>query len=63
MTTKSGKSVYFQVIIMIDPATGWIEIYAIPAVLEDLVAKLVELPWLTRYPLPSNVMVDRGTSS
>ena len=60
MTTKSGKSVYLQAITMIDPATGWIEIRAFLAVWADLVVNLLELAWLTRYPLPSKVIVDRG---
>ena len=28
--------------------------------LTDLVVNLVELEWLTRYPLPSKIIVDRG---
>ena len=60
MTTKSGKSVYLQAVTMIDPATGWIEIRAVPSARADLVANQVELAWLTRYPLPTKVIVDRG---
>ena len=45
---------------MIDPATGWVEIRAVPSARADLVANQVELAWLTRYPLPSKVIVDRG---
>ena len=45
---------------MIDPATDWIEIHTIPSTCAELVSNVVELAWLTRYPLPSNVIVDRG---
>ena len=60
MTTKSGKSIYLQAITMYEPTTGWIEIYTVPGTQEDLGANLVELSWITRYPLPSKVIVDRG---
>ena len=58
--TKKGHSVYLQAVTMIDPATGWVEIRAVPSARADLVANQVELAWLTRYPLPSKVIVDRG---
>ena len=45
---------------MIDPAIGWIEIRTVSLARADLVSKIVELAWLTRYPLPSKVIVDRG---
>ena len=48
MTTKSGISVYLQAITMIDPATGWVEIHAVPSARADVVANQVELAWLTR---------------
>ena len=60
MTTKSGRSVYLQAVTMIDPTTGWIEIRNVPSAQADLFAKQVELSWLTRYPLPNKVIVDRG---
>ena len=60
MTTKSGKSFYLQAVTMINPATGWIEIRTVPSARADLVANQVELAWLTRYPLPNKVIVDRG---
>ena len=44
---------------MIDPATGWIEIGCVPEVRVNLVAYQVELAWLTRYPLPNKITVDR----
>ena len=45
---------------MIDPATGWIEIHSVPEARVDLVANQVELAWLTRYPLPNKITIDRG---
>ena len=60
MTTNSGRSVYLQAVTMIDLATGWIEIRTVPSAQTDLVANQKELAWLTRYPLPNKVLVDRG---
>ena len=60
MTTKNGKTVYLQAIKMIDPATGWIEICMILSASTDLVSNIVELAWLTKYSLPSKVIVDCG---
>ena len=45
---------------MIDPATGWIEIDSVPEARADLVANQIELAWVTRYPLPNEITVDRG---
>ena len=45
---------------MIDPAMGWIEIHSVPKARADLVANEVEQVWLTRYPLPNKITVDRG---
>ena len=47
---------------MIDPATGWIEIHMVPLACADLVFNIVELAWLTRYPLPSKVILDHGNN-
>ena len=60
MTTKNGKTFYLQAVTMIDPASGWIEICMVPSACADLVSNIVELAWLTRYPLPSKVIVDHG---
>ena len=60
MTTKKGKTVYIQAVIMIHPATDWIEIRTVPSVRVDLVSNIIELAWLTRYPLLRNIIVDRG---
>ena len=60
MTTKSGKSVWLQAVTMIDLTTDWIEIRTVPSAWVDLKAYQVELVWITRYQLPSKVIVDRG---
>jgi len=60
MTTKSGKKVYSQAVTMIDPATGWVEIRALLGVQADYVSNQVELAWLTRYPQPTKIILDRG---
>ena len=59
MTAKSGNPVYLQAVTMINPATFWREICTIPSVRVDLIANQVELAWLTRYPLPSKVILVR----
>ena len=46
---------------MIDPATGWFEVVEIPKKSADVVSNAVELTWLTRYPRPSEITMDRGT--
>jgi hypothetical protein len=46
---------------MIDPATGWFEIIEIPAKTADVVMNIFEQEWLTRYPYPVEVVMDRGT--
>ena len=56
MKGMKDKDVYLQSITMIDPATSWI----VPDARADLVANQVELVWLTRYPLPNKIMVNRG---
>ena len=60
MTTEKGSTVYLQAVTMIDPATGWVEIRAVPSARADLVAQQVELGWLTWYPLPETIILDRG---
>ena len=47
---------------MIDPATGWFEIREVPGTKRaDVIANIVEQAWLTRYPWPQQVILDRGT--
>ena len=60
MKGKKNKDVYLQAITMTDLAIGWIEIRSVPGARADVVANKVELAWLTRYPLPNKISVDRG---
>ena len=45
---------------MIDLATSWLEMVEIPNKQPETIANLVELVWLTRYPRPDQVIMDRG---
>ena len=60
MTTKNGKTIYLQTVTMINPASGLIEICMVLSACADLVSNIVDLTRLTRYPLPSKVIVDCG---
>eukprot|EP00957_Ditylum_brightwellii_P137098 10453419-Ditylum_brightwellii.AAC.1 len=46
---------------MIDPATGWFKIKETTTRSSNVVANIVEQMWLTRYPWPQKVTLDRGT--
>jgi putative transposase len=46
---------------MIDPATGWFEIRQYDDKRSITVANIVEQEWLTRYPRPSLITLDRGS--
>jgi transposase InsO family protein len=46
---------------MIDPATGWFEIKQYDDKKSITVANIVEQEWLTRYPRPSLITLDRGS--
>ena len=45
---------------MIDPATGWFEIAEIPTKRADDMVNILEFNWLTRYPWPTEIVMDRG---
>ena len=55
------NEITLQCLTMIDPATGWFEIVQLPNKRADIVANLLEQTWLTRYPWPSEIVLDRGT--
>ena len=55
--TINRKTVNLQAVTMIDTATGWIEICTAPSARADLESNIEELAWLTRYSLPSKVIV------
>ena len=46
---------------MIDPATGWFDMTAIKTKSADEIANKIEQTWLTKYPWPNKVILDRGT--
>ena len=58
MATKNLKNICLQVVTMIDPATGWIEVCMLSSACAYLVSIILEPAWLTRYLLPSKVIVD-----
>ena len=58
---KKGKEVKLWCMTMIDPATGWFEIVNIPTKRADFIANLLEYTWLTRYPWPTEIRMDRGS--
>ena len=60
MKSKKVKDSYVQEINIIEPITGWIKIWSVPEARVDLVANQVELAWLTWYPIPTKIKVDRG---
>ena len=45
---------------MIDPATGWFDICQIERKRADYVANYLEFHWLSRYPNPTEIVLDRG---
>ena len=61
LTTRESMPLHIWAIMMIDPATGWLEIAPIDTKRADNIANVVEQVWLTRYPWPDQVTYDRGT--
>lgn len=46
---------------MIDPATGWFEIVTVTDRESATIANAFEQAWLSKYPWPQEVVMDRGT--
>ena len=57
---SKDKAVQLHCMTMIDPATGWFEIVDIPTKRADYIANILEYTWLTRYPWPTEIRMDRG---
>ena len=57
---SKDKAVQLHCMTMIDPATGWFEIVDIPSKRADYIANILEYTWLTRYPWPTEIRMDRG---
>ena len=45
---------------MRDPVTSWFEIAEITSKRADIIANTIETTWLTRYPYPTQIVLDRG---
>ena len=56
-----GEETSLHCLTMIDPVTGWFEIEEIPGKSADIVMDVLERTWLTRYPKPAEIIMDRGT--
>ena len=56
-----NKDIILHAVTMIDPATGWFEIAEIPNKESHTVAETVEQVWLSRYPWPTQIVLDRGS--
>ena len=54
------KETKLHALTMIDPATGWFEIAEIPSKRADDIINILEMTWLTRYPWPTEIVLDRG---
>ena len=57
---KGKHEVKLHCMTMIDPATGWFEIVEIADKQADEIANRLEFTWLTRYPWPTEIVMDRG---
>ena len=44
---------------MIDPATRWFEMKELKTKFADVIANVIEQMWLTRYPWPTQVVLDQ----
>jgi len=54
------EEVSLHCLTMIDPATGWFDICEIPSKRADYVANYLEMTWFSRYPWPTEIVMDRG---
>jgi len=45
---------------MVDPATGFFETVEIGQKTADVIANWLEIHWLTRYPWPTEITIDKG---
>ena len=58
--TNKKNTTTLHCLTMIDPVTGWFEIAEIPGKTADEVANVLEQTWFSRYPWPTEVILDRG---
>ena len=59
--TNNNKKLTLWALTMIDPATGWFDMASIKTKTADVIANKLEHTWLTKYPRPTKVILDRGT--
>ena len=57
---KKKKDLVLWCVTMIDPVTGWFKMAEIKTKSADVIANVIELTWLNRYPWPTEVVLDRG---
>ena len=58
---EQGSTMELWCVTMIDPATSWFEIKPIATKSADVISNIVEQTWLTRYPWPNEIIIDRGS--
>ena len=58
---KDKSQLICRCVTMIDPATGWFEIHQYDDKRSITVANIVEQQWLSRYPWPTRITMDRGS--
>jgi hypothetical protein len=58
---KNPNHIQLHCLTMIDPATGFFEVCEIDRKQADYVANYLEMHWLTRYPWPTEITMDKGT--
>ena len=58
---SNKKDLTLWCVTMIDPATGGFEMRAIPSKQPDIISNIVEQTWFTRYPWPTQIIVDKGS--
>ena len=46
---------------MVDPATGWFNMTPINTKYVDVIANKLEQTWISKYPWPIKIILDRGT--
>ena len=58
---KEVQTLTLHCMTMIDPATGWFEIKELPYKQADIIANLLQEVWMSRYPWPDQIVLDRGS--
>ena len=58
---KNQPDLKLKAVTMIDPATGWFEMCEYDDKRSITVANIVETQWLSRYPWPTQITLDRGS--